>query len=105
MNVRKLDAFTYIVSYDGDLYRAFHSDFEGKAFLSVQDLNPAPGRYLYLVYRLSDDGSQVVLTPLNPDLLPSSATDQASIQDAIRKNLSNPKLFGEEMAFRRLQAR
>ena len=39
MKVRKLDDSVYIVYYDGDLFRAYHSDVAETAFASVQDLN------------------------------------------------------------------
>jgi hypothetical protein len=39
MRVRRLDNSTYVVYYDGDLFRAYHSDVAETAFASVQDLN------------------------------------------------------------------
>ena len=105
MNVRKLDDFTYIVAYDGDLYRAFHSDFADTAFLSVQDLNPAPGKYLYMVYQLSADGAKLGLKFINTKVIPKATKDQAAIQELIKQNLNNPKLFGEESLFSRKKAR
>jgi hypothetical protein len=39
MRVRRLDDSTYIVYYDGDLFRAYHSDIAEMPFASVQDLN------------------------------------------------------------------
>jgi hypothetical protein len=105
MNVRKLDDFTYIVAYDGDLYRAFHSDFAGTAFLSVQNLNPAPGKYLYLVYQLSADGAKLGLKFFNNKIIPETTKDQAAIQELIKQNLNNPKLFEEELLYSRKKAR
>jgi hypothetical protein len=39
MRVRRLDDSTYVVYYDGDLFRAYHSDIGEMALASVQDLN------------------------------------------------------------------
>ena len=39
MRVRRLDDSTYVVYYDGDLFRAYHSDVTETPFASVQDLN------------------------------------------------------------------
>src|SRR6266513_6510162 len=39
MRVRRLDDSTYVVYYDGDLFRAYHSDVAEIPFATVQDLN------------------------------------------------------------------
>jgi hypothetical protein len=101
MNVRKLDDSTYIVSYEGDLYRAHHSDLGGLALLSVQDLNPAPGSYLYMQYQLSADGTHLVLKPVSAKFVPATAKDHAAVAKFIRENAGNPKLYGEDCAFER----
>jgi hypothetical protein len=55
MKVRKLDDSIYIVYYDGDLFRAYHSDVAETPFASVQDLNSNDRKYAYVVWKLSDD--------------------------------------------------
>jgi hypothetical protein len=45
MKVRRLDDSVYIVYYDGDLFRAYHSDIEKTPFISVQDLNSSDRQY------------------------------------------------------------
>jgi len=42
MKVRGLDEGFYVVYYDGDLFRAYHSDAADIAFVSVQDLFEGP---------------------------------------------------------------
>lgn len=101
MNVRKLDATTFIVSYEGELYRAFHSDFAGVSFISVQDLHSDPGKFLYLVYKLSSDDAKLGLKYVNPKFVPETVKDQAAIQEFIKRNLNNPSLFGEELVYSR----
>ena len=39
MKVRRLDDSVYVVYYDGDLFRAYHSDIAETSFASVQDLS------------------------------------------------------------------
>jgi len=39
MKARRLDDSVYIVYYDGDLFRAYHSDVADTPFVSVQDIN------------------------------------------------------------------
>lgn len=99
MNVRKLDDSTYILSYEGDLYRAQHSDLGGLALVSVQDLNPVPGRYLYMHYQLSKDGSRLTLKTVNAKLVLAAAKDQAGVEKFIQQNAENPNLLGQECIF------
>lgn len=42
MKVRRLNDSIYIVSYNGDLYQAFHSDVGKAPFVSVQDIDSQP---------------------------------------------------------------
>ena len=39
LKLRRLDDSIYIVYYDGDLFRAYHSDVAETPFATVQDLN------------------------------------------------------------------
>jgi hypothetical protein len=39
MKVRRFDDNIYIVYYDGDFFRAYHSDVSETAFVIVQDIN------------------------------------------------------------------
>ena len=39
LKLRSLDDSIYIVYYDGDLFRAYHSDVADTPFATVQDLN------------------------------------------------------------------
>ena len=45
MKVRRLDDNTYVVYYDGDLFRAYHSDVAETSFATVQDLNSNDHKY------------------------------------------------------------
>ena len=56
MRVRRLDDSTYVVYYDGDLFRAYHSDVAEMPLVSVQDLNSSDRGYAYVVWKLSSDG-------------------------------------------------
>jgi hypothetical protein len=70
MKVRKLDDGVYIVYYDGDLIRAYHSDIAETPFASVQDLNSNDRKYAYVVWKLSDDGKHLSLRNVNPQSHP-----------------------------------
>ena len=101
MKVRKLDDSTYIIAYDHDLYRAFHSDFARTQFVSVQDLQSDERKYVYFVWQLSADGTQLGLKAINARVIPEKTPDRETMQKLLEKNLGNPGLFGEEMQFTR----
>ena len=75
MKVRKLDDSIYIVYYDGDLFRAYHSDIAETPFVSVQDLNSNDRKYAYVVWKLSDDGKHLSLRSVNK-LIPKEPRTQ-----------------------------
>lgn len=101
MVVRSLDDATYVVALDHDLYRAFHSEFAGTAFLSVQDLNAANRLYLYLTATLSADGHQLTLRTVSTKVVPETVKERAALQKLIQANLAHPALFGEPLVFQR----
>jgi hypothetical protein len=101
MHVRKLDDTTYVVAFDKDIYRAFHSDFEKTAFLTVQDLNSSDRLYLYMTWEISADGTQLTLRTVNDKIVTDKTKGQAALQKAVKENLKNPALLGETMIFTR----
>jgi hypothetical protein len=98
MRVRQLDDSTYVVYYDGDLFRAYHSDVADTPFASVQDLNSNDRKYAYVVWRLSDDGKRLSLRSVNK-VIPKETKDSATVAALLTKNVGNPELFGEEIEF------
>jgi hypothetical protein len=100
MRVRRWDDSTYIVYYDGDLFRAYHSDVADTPFASVQDLNSNDRKYSYVVWKLSDDGKRLSLRSVNK-LIPKETKDSAVVAALLTKNARNPELFGEEIEFRK----
>ena len=100
MKLRKLDDSVYIVYYDGDLFRTYHSDIGETPFASVQDLNSNDRKYAYVVWKLSDDGKHLSLRSVNK-LIPKETKDSATVAALLTKNVRNPELFGEEIEFRK----
>ena len=100
MRVRRLDDSTYIVYYDGDLFRAYHSDVAEMPFASVQDLNSNGRKYAYVVWKLSDDGKRLSLRSVNK-LIPQETKDSGVVAALLTKNARNPELFGEEIEYRK----
>jgi hypothetical protein len=100
MRVRRLDDSTYIVYYDGDLFRAYHSDVAETSFASVQDLNSNDRKYAYVVWKLSDDGKRLNLRSVNK-VIPKETKDSATVVALLTKNARNPELLSEEIEFRK----
>jgi hypothetical protein len=99
MSVRRLDDSTYVVYYDGDLFRAYHSDVAEMPFASVQDLNSNDRKYAYVVWKLSDDGKRLNLRNVSNEVIPKETKDSATVAALLTKNARNPELFGEEIEF------
>ena len=101
MRVRRLDDSTYVVYYDGDLFRAYHSDVAETPFATVQDLNSSDRKYAYIIWKLSDDGKNLRLRSVNDKVVPKETKDSAAVAALLTKNARNPELFGEEIEFRK----
>jgi hypothetical protein len=100
MRVRRLDESTYVVYYDGDLFRVYHSDVAEMPLASVQDLNSNDRKYAYVAWKLSDDGKRLSLRNVNK-VIPKETKDSATAAALLTKNARNPELFGEEIEFRK----
>lgn len=101
LKLRSLDDSTYIVYYDGDLFRAYHSDVAEAPYVSVQDLNSNDRKYAYMIWKLSDDGKFLRLRNVNEKVVPKGTKDSATVVALLTKNASNPELFGEEIEFKK----
>jgi hypothetical protein len=86
MRVRRLDDSTYVVYYDGDLFRAYHSDVAETPFASVQDLNSNDRKYAYVVWKLSDDGTRLSLRNISNQLIPTETRDSATVAALLTKS-------------------
>ncbi len=99
MKVRGLDDNIYIVYYDGDLFRAYHSDVAETPFVSVQDINSNDRKYAYVVWKLSDDGKRLSLRNVQSKVIPKEQKDSARVAELLKENAKNAELFGEEIQF------
>src|SRR5437867_1787993 len=93
MKVRRFDDNIYIVYYDGDLFRAYHSDTADTPFASVQDINSSDRKYAYVAWNLSGDGKRLSLRNVNSKVIPKETKDSAAVAALLKKNARNPELF------------
>ena len=103
MHVRQFDDTTYVVAIDKDIYRVFHSDLAGTAFVSAQDLNSADRKYVYYTWQLSPDGDHLTLRAISTKVIPEETKDRAAMQKLVDANLANPKLLAEPVKFVRMK--
>ena len=101
LKLRRLDDSIYIVYYDGDLFRAYHSDVAEAPFATVQDLNSNDRKYAYVVWKLSDDGKHLSLRNVSDKVISKETKNSGTVVALLTKNASNPELFGEEIEFRK----
>ena len=101
LKLRSLDDSIYIVYYDGDLFRAYHSDVAERPFATVQDLNSSDRKYAYIIWKLSDDGKNLRLRSVYDKLVSKETKDSATVVALLTKNASNPELFGEKIEFQK----
>jgi len=99
LKLRRLDDSTYVVYYDRDLFRAYHSDVRDMPLASIQDLNSSDRKYAYVTWKLSVDGGHLSLRNVSDKIVPKETKDSATIVALLTKNASNPELFGEEIEF------
>ena len=98
MKMVRLDDSSYIVSYNGDLFRAYHSDVAKNPFVSVQILDSPKPKYAYHTWKLSDDGA-LHGRLVSDKVIPDETKNSESVQKLLEKNLQNPKLFEDEVEF------
>jgi hypothetical protein len=103
MRARRLDDSTYVVYYDGDLFRVYHSDVGETPFVSVQDLNSNDRKYAYVVWKLSGDGKNLTLRSVNQKIIPKETRNSATVAALLAKNAPNSDLLGEAIEFRKEQ--
>ena len=101
LSVRKLDDAHYAVTVDGDIYRGFHTDHAKLPLVSLQDLNSANRKYVYYVWQLSPDASELVLQRVAQEVIPESARDTATIQRLLADHAGDPKLLDPKLVFAR----
>jgi hypothetical protein len=103
MKVRRLDDNTYIVYFDGDLFRAYHSDVPIPLLSAFRISTLATASSAYLAWNLSDDGKYLRLRSVQSKLMPKEQKDSARVSEVLKEKAKSPELFGEEIQFSRVK--
>ena len=91
--IRQSADSTYIAVIDDDVYRAFHTDHAGLSLMAAQELDPAPGRFAHVAWKLSDDGRQLTLRLVRDSILEERGIDRVSLQRAIAEHRDHPDVL------------
>jgi hypothetical protein len=102
VKIRRFDDSNYSISYQGDLYRAYHSDVAGLPLVSAQNIEDKDRKYLYFAWQLSSDGKRLTLRRVSTEVIPKATTDAATIVKLIENSCNNPQLFHESVEYTRV---
>jgi hypothetical protein len=100
LKVRRLEDNTYVLYYDGDLFRAYH----GHRGQTVRHgLGSQLERSQVCLHRLEimENGKSLSLRNVNDKVVPKETKDSPTVVALLTKNARNPELFGEKIEFRK----
>jgi hypothetical protein len=96
MRVRKYDEQTMVLSYEHDVFRAYHSDVAGVPLVSVENLDRTAPSWLYINYRFEDGGRKLTLRSVHDDVVHrADAKTPALAQQLVQQNFTHPGLYGK----------
>jgi hypothetical protein len=96
LKVRELTGTTYLLVLNGDPFRAYHSDFAGVSFVTVQDLNGRDRKYAFFKYALSADAAKLTAWAVDSDTVSKSLRTSGEARRLLKQNLANPKLYVDQ---------
>ena len=98
IEIRKFDDSNFVLSDGGNVYRVFHSDFEGINFLSLQNLESkgsSARKFAFIDYRF-EQPDKVRARAVNKETVPETLRTTSEIQKSVRDHLKDPQLFNKE---------
>jgi hypothetical protein len=93
MRVRAFDESRYAISYNSDVYAAWHSDFAPLPLISVLHLDPRNRKYSFLTWDLSAGDGRLRLQVINSKVVPKDLPDPAALQQALLARQSDAALY------------
>lgn len=90
LKIRMLNESEYIVSLNGSLARAFHSDIDTTRFVNIQDIdNPkGPGTYTFVSYTISEDSKQLVVKIVDDKTIPYTTRSSEEVAALLKQHMN-----------------
>jgi hypothetical protein len=98
IQIRKFDDTNFVLIDGGNVYRMFHSDFEGINFLNVQNLESdgsSARKFAFIDYRF-EQPNRVRARAINKNLIADTLRTSPAIQQSVRDHLKDAQLFNKE---------
>lgn len=99
LKVRRLDDSHYVLSVNGYLFRAYHSDIAGTAFASVQEIETRERRYAYVTWSLSEDAGHLRWRAISRKVIPQDIRDSVAVRALLEKSVDNAALYEDEQDY------
>jgi hypothetical protein len=103
LRIRAFDESNYAVTYNGDLYRAHHSDFAQTAFVSVRYLGPDNRKFALATWSLTKSDQSLQLRVVSSKIVAKEMPNAPALQKELLKKISDPALFGFTQDYRRTE--
>ena len=98
VQVRKFDDTNFVLIDGRNIYRMFHSDFEGINFLSLQNLDTngsSARKFAFIDYRF-EQPDRVRARAINKNVVPDTLRTSSALQQTVRDHLKDAQLFNKE---------
>lgn len=105
LKVRRLDEDEYVVSLNGFLFHAWHSEVGGAPLATLRDIDTPERRHAFVAWRLSEDGSELRWRAVSRKAVPDSVKTSAELRSLVERGLGNPALFEAEQVYARKATR
>jgi hypothetical protein len=102
MMVRSFDADHYVVSYNGAIYRGWHSTVAGRSFITLHSLDAQSPKFTYVSYSLGNDQRRLDVRVVRDEVLSKEIKDSAAMRKALEQVVPNPALLTEVTPFTRM---
>ena len=98
IQIRKFDDTNFVLIDGRNIYRMFHSDFEGINFLSLQNLDTngsSARKFAFIDYRF-ERPDRVRARAINKSVIPDTLRTSSALQQSVRDHLKDAQLFNKE---------
>jgi hypothetical protein len=103
MKVSRFDDRYYVIYYNGQVFRAWHSSVADLPLFTVQAIDSKDRKYAYLTATFADSGDRLNLRVVRDDVIAKTITDSAAMQKAMVQHRNDPGLLTDEVPFSRMK--